>query len=260
MRCALSPRPIYALACSGTGYTCRKFDCAVGEVEDTSRTCTLYDYICCKKVPTSTPVPQPTKTPTPKPTNTPASQNCNWIGYTCVGSCAAGYSCKAVGSYTCACVANTQPTPTTSYASPTVTPQPTTGGMQCSTTAQCHNAYCVPNNTPIPNCSSVCINGHCYTTHPGINPTITDVSCRSSNDYGPWSGCMSGQNACGGCASQGYTCQVRHCIHPPNSNQYQISCGCGQPTGGGGSGNPTNTPAPIPNPPSVCDPLSPKKT
>jgi hypothetical protein len=42
--CALSPRPIYALACSGTGYTCRKFDCAVGEVEDTSRTCTLYDY------------------------------------------------------------------------------------------------------------------------------------------------------------------------------------------------------------------------
>jgi hypothetical protein len=51
---ALSPHPIYALACSGTGYTCRKFDCAVGEVEDTSRICTLYDYICCKKVPTST--------------------------------------------------------------------------------------------------------------------------------------------------------------------------------------------------------------
>ena len=54
------------------------------------------------------------KAPTnpPQPTNTPASQNCNWIGYTCVGSCAAGYSCTAVGSYTCACVANTQPTST----------------------------------------------------------------------------------------------------------------------------------------------------
>jgi hypothetical protein len=56
---------------------------------------------------------------------------------------------------------------------------------------------------------------------------------------------MSGQDACGGCASQGYTCQVRYCIHPPTSNQYQISCGCGQPAGGG---NPTNTPAPTATP------------
>jgi len=251
----LSPPPIYAAACSGTGYTCRKLDCAVNEVEDTSRTCTLYDYICCKKVPTATPAPQPT--------NTPASQNCNWIGYTCVGSCAAGYSCKAVGSYTCACVANTQPTdtpqPTKESASPTLTPQPTTGGMQCSTTAQCYNAYCAPSLTPIPNCSSVCINGHCYTTNPTSNPTITNVPCQSPNDYGPWSGCLSGQGACGGCAAWGYTCQVRYCIHPPNSNQYQISCGCGQPAGGGG-GNPTNTPRSNSHPISVCDPFSPEKT
>jgi hypothetical protein len=154
--------------------------------------------------------------------------------------------------YTChSCVTNTpapQPSDTPlPFASPTNTPvpQPTTGGMQCSTTDQCYRAYCAPNNTPTPACSSVCINGHCHTTHPGINPTITDVSCRSSNDYGPWSGCMSGQDACGGCASQGYTCQVRHCIHPPTSNQYQISCGCGQPAGGG---NPTNTPAPTATP------------
>jgi len=172
--------------------------------------------------------------------------------------------------YTChSCVTNTpapQPTatpkPTPGQASPTVTPQPTTGGMQCSSTTQCYNAYCAPNNIPIPNCSSVCIDGHCYTTNPTSNPTITNVPCQSPNDYGPWSGCLSGQGACGGCAAWGYTCQVRYCINPPNSNQYQISCCCTQPTGGsgaGGSGNPTNTPVPIPNPSSVCDPFSPKK-
>jgi len=111
--------------------------------------------------------------------------------------------------------------------------------MQCSTTAQCYNAYCVPSLTPIPNCSSVCINGHCYTTHPGTNPTITDVACRSSNDYGSWSSCMSGQDTCGACAAQGYTCQVRYCINPPNSNQYQISCGCIQPSSPPGTGGST---------------------
>jgi len=184
----LSPHPIYAAACSGPGYTCRKFDCAVGEVEDTSRYCTNYDYICCKKVPTST----------PKPTNPPV------------------------------------------VASPTATPQPTIGGMQCSSSTQCYNAYCAPSLTPTPACSSVCINGHCYTTHPGINPTITDVACRSSNDYGAWSGCMSGQDACGGCASQGYTCQVRYC-NDSSSNAYQISCGCSQPPGGGGGGGSNST-------------------
>jgi hypothetical protein len=139
------------------------------------------------------------------------------------------------------------PLPTSGTSATGNPPTPTTGGMQCSTTAQCYNAYCAPSLTPIPNCSSVCINGHCYTTNPTSNPTITNVPCQNPNDYGPWSGCLSGQGACGGCAAWGYTCQVRHCIHPPTSNQYQISCGCGQPAGGG---NPTNTPAPtaIPTP------------
>jgi hypothetical protein len=48
--------------------------------------------------------------------------------------------------------------------------------MECSTTDQCYRAYCAPNNTPTPACSSVCINGHCYTTHPGINPTSHKLS------------------------------------------------------------------------------------
>jgi hypothetical protein len=147
--------------------------------------------------------------------------------------------------YTChSCVTNTPaPQPTATPVDPgSTSPTPRPGGMECSTTAECYNSYCLnKDGKPIPDCSSVCINGHCYTTHPGINPTITDVSCQSSNDYGPWSGCMSGQNACGGCASQGYTCQVRYCIHPPNSNQYQISCGCSQPPGGGGGGGSNTT-------------------
>ncbi len=57
-----------ALACSGTGYTCRKYDCAIGEIEDQTKTCP-YRYVCCYRYPTSTPAP--TKTPTPKPTDTP---------------------------------------------------------------------------------------------------------------------------------------------------------------------------------------------
>jgi len=214
---ALSPRPTYALACSGTGYTCRLFDCAVGEVEDTSRECTLYDYICCKKVPTSTPQP----TATPKPTNPPGG------------------------------------------ASPTDTPvpNPTIGGAvcpnssypNCSGTDYCNVTNCGKTiagcpNPPIPtvpNCSSSCLNGHCYTTNPGTNPTITDVPCTT---WGSWGSCLSGSSTCGGCASAGYTCQTRFCANPPNSNQYQISCGC-NPTGGGGGGggggtNPTNTPTP----------------
>jgi hypothetical protein len=207
----LSPHPIYAAACSGSGYTCRLNDCAVGEEEDTSRTCSVYGYICCKKVPTSTPAPQPTNTPKPG-------------------------------------------------ASPTVTtaPSPTIGGVvcpnptypNCSGTDYCNVTNCGKTiagcpNPPIPtvpNCSSSCRNGHCYTTQPGTNPTITDVACRSSNDYGSWSSCMSGQDTCGACAAQGYTCQVRYCINPPNSNQYQISCGCTQPTSPPGNNGSTPTP------------------
>jgi hypothetical protein len=42
--------------------------------------------------------------------------------------------------------------------------------MECSTTAECYNSYCLDNNgKPIPDCSSVCINGHCYTTHGSVS-------------------------------------------------------------------------------------------
>jgi hypothetical protein len=259
--CALSPRPIYALACSGTGYTCRKFDCAVGEVEDTSRTCTLYDYICCKKVPTSTPVPQPTKTPTPKPTNTPASQNCNWIGYTCVGSCAAGYSCQAVGSYTCACVANTQPTntPPGGIASPTVTPPG----------CWCQNGKCVGNLTfcryiavcPTPACSQFSQNAniqeYCKTTgetcgtQPCAGYSASCVTTANCNKYAPGCGATTvpadcaynapGCNVCGYARVEAIYCNGVHCgdtcvPHALCSNSPWCS--------GGGSTNPTNTPTP----------------
>jgi hypothetical protein len=123
---------------------------------------------------------------------------------------------------------------------PTATPAP------CTSTSECLQ-YCVS----IPNCSAACINGYCVFT----NPTINNSQC---NTWGNWSGCISGQGACGGCAAQGYTCQTRSCTNPSNANLYQISCGCSQQPGGG-SGNPTNTPAPIPNPSSVYDPFSPKK-
>jgi hypothetical protein len=107
--CALSPHPIYALACSGSGYTCRKFDCAVNEIEDTSRYCTNYDYICCKKVPTSTPAPQPTATlrPVASPTVTPAG-GCWCQNGKCVGNltfcryiavCPTGLSCMDMGNF-----------------------------------------------------------------------------------------------------------------------------------------------------------------
>ncbi len=97
----LSPPPIYALACSGTGYTCRKFDCAPGEVEDITRECNPDDYICCKKVPTSTPRPQPTNTPyvPASPTATQAPL-CRCQNGKCVGDLT---KCKyiAVGCRTC---------------------------------------------------------------------------------------------------------------------------------------------------------------
>ncbi len=115
---------------------------------------------------------------------------------------------------------------------------PNCSGSDYCTVVNCGKTIANCPNPPIPtvpNCSSVCLNGHCYTTNPGTNPTITDVPCSSPNNYGPWSGCLSEQGACGGCAAQNYTCQVRYCITPPNSNQYQISCGCNQPPGGGGS-------------------------
>jgi hypothetical protein len=150
-----------------------------------------------------------------------------------------------------------QPTPTKgSGASPTDTPvpNPTIGGAvcpnptypNCSGTDYCNVINCGKTiagcpNPPIPtipNCSSTCLNGHCYTTNPGTNPTITNVPCTT---WGSWGSCLSGSSTCGGCASTGYTCQTRFCANPPNSNQYQISCGCSQPPGGGGGGGGSNT-------------------
>ena len=147
-----------------------------------------------------------------------------------------------------------QPTDTPRvYASPTGNPPtPTTGGALCPnpTYPKCSGSdYCTVTNcgqtiancgnpqiSPVSDCSSVCNNGHCYTTHPGTNPTVTDVRC---NTWGAWGSCLSGSSTCGGCPNQGYTCQVRFCADPSNSNQYEISCGCTQPSGPPGTGGST---------------------
>jgi len=122
-----------------------------------------------------------------------------------------------------------QPTPTKgSGALPTVRP-PTATPAPCNLTNDCVG-YCAG----IPNCSASCINGFCVFT----NPTINNSQC---NTWGNWSGCISGQDACGGCAAQGYTCQTRFCTNPSNANLYQISCGCGQPPGSSGGGGGSNT-------------------
>jgi hypothetical protein len=161
---ALSPRPIYALACSGTGYTCRKFDCAVGEVEDTSRTCTLYDYICCKKVPTSTPAPQPsiTEKPEASPTLTPAG------GCWCQNG-------KCVGNLTKCIYIAVCPTPACSQFSQNAnikeycTTTNTTCGIKtcagysasCVTTANC--------NKNAPGCVAITVPPDCAYNAPGCN-------------------------------------------------------------------------------------------
>jgi hypothetical protein len=78
--------------------------------------------------------------------------------------------------YTChSCVTNTpapQPTNTPEYQGASPTPRP--GGMECSTTAECYNNYCLDKNgKPIPDCSSVCINGHCHTPTQASTPPVT---------------------------------------------------------------------------------------
>ena len=154
------------------------------------------------------------------------------------GTCECGYDENyfCMPWYTChSCVTNTpapQPTntpkPTPGQASPTNTPVPTP--KECKTTQDCE-----PLCTGIPNCSATCQNGHCYTTNPTAQPT------NRCNTWGNWSGCISGQGACGGCSAQGYTCQTRFCANPSNSYLYQISCGCSQPPGGGGGGGSNST-------------------
>lgn len=180
---------------------------------------------------------------------------------TCSGTCSSGYSCKLTAPETCSCVQNT-PAPTVTLepgASPTpsATPRPTIGGISCNKPpAGCSsNDYCMvqacgcsspiacnpaPGSSCTPNCSSICLNGKCYTTN--VNPT-NDVGC-TSNVWTAWQ-CTSGKTDCAACASQNYQCEYRFCANPPNSNQYQINCGWANcSSSGGGGSNPTNTPTP----------------
>ena len=178
---------------------------------------------------------------------------CNCASYGLCGSC----SCKWQSENYCGAT-GCSPCPTNTPkpgASPTDTPvpKPTTAGLECppSNLEGCRDAtewcmskkcHCKCTSSGLtncdPGCSSHCTNNRCYVTH------VTPGQDKGCNNWGPWSGCMSGQDACGGCASQGYTCQVRYC-KDSSSNAYQISCGCSQPPGGG---NPTNTPAPTATP------------
>jgi len=177
----------------------------------------------------------------------------------CAGNESSSGHCDSSGQLIC-CVTNPPPQPTATpvdpgSASPTETPavpKPTIGGALCPnpTYPKCSGSdYCTVTNcgqtiancgnpqiSPVSDCSSICNNGHCYTTHPGTNPTVTDVRC---NTWGAWGSCLSGSSTCGGCPNQGYTCQVRFCADPSNSNQYQISCGCTQPSGPPGTGGST---------------------
>jgi hypothetical protein len=220
---ALSPRPIYALACSGTGYTCRKFDCAVGEVEDTSRECTLYDYICCKKVPTATPKP----TNTPKPTDTPpplASPTVTPPGCWCQNG-------KCVGNLTFCRYIAVCPTPA------------------CSQFSQNANIqeYCTTTNTtcgikPCAGYSASCVTtANCNKYAPGCGATTVPADCAYN---------APGCNVCGYARTEAIYCNGVHCgdtcvPHALCSNSPWCS--------GGGGTNPTNTPAPTAAPtPNPC--------
>jgi hypothetical protein len=225
--CALSPHPIYALACSGTGYTCRKFDCAVNEIEDTSRYCTNYDYICCKKVPTSTPkptsTPQPSDTPIPftSPTVTPAG-GCKCQNGKCVGNLTKCTYTVVGCPQTCS-----DPAKNATIEEYCTTTNETCGIKPCAG----YSASCVSNcKKGAPGCVAITVPADCAYNAPGCN-------------------------VCGYARTEAIYCNGVHCgdtcvPHALCSNSPWCS----------GSGNPTNTPAPIPNPSSVYDPFSPKKT
>ncbi|MGB9883609.1 MAG: hypothetical protein ACPLRN_03810, partial [Microgenomates group bacterium] len=162
-------------------------------------------------------------------------------GFNCSEECSpASGSCSGNTRYGCSCVCGSAPTKTPTPR-PTNTPKPGSsptappdiGGTTCQNNTQCQS-LCLG----IPNCTAVCLNGHCYTTN--LTAVPSSIAC---NIYGGWQ-CLSGQSACAACASEGYTCAVRYCDDPPNSNQYQITCGCPLDGGGGGGTNPTNTPIP----------------
>jgi hypothetical protein len=181
---------------------------------------------------------------------------------------------RPVGSYTCACVANTQPTATPvdpGSASPTVTPPG----------CWCQNGKCVGNLTfcryiavcPTPACSQFSQNAniqeYCTTTNTtcGIKPcagySASCVTTANCNKYAPGCGATTvpadcaynapGCNVCGYARTEAIYCNGVHCgdtcvPHALCSNSPWCS------GGGGGGGNPTNTPAPTTTPTATPTP------
>lgn len=195
--------------CGCSSISCTGGVCKRGPYCSSSKCpCGCSDDTCnggvCKACPTNTPTPRP---PTPTRTRTPT------------------------------------PAPTDTprvYASPTLTPKPTTGGYNCANppagctstdycmALSCNCPYCGLNNGKncTPNCNASCNlgNGHCYVTNP--NPTI-DVRCGPPPTPASWTDwtCLSGASTCGACSANDYKCAVRYCTSPPNSNQYEVTCG-----------------------------------
>ena len=95
---------------------------------------------------------------------------CNCASYGLCGSCSCQWQsdnyCGATGCSPCP---TNPPQPTSGGGPGVASPTDAPGGMQCSSTTQCYHAYCAPNNIPTPACSSVCINGHCHTTHGSVS-------------------------------------------------------------------------------------------
>ncbi len=152
--------------------------------------------------------------------------------------------------YCCTGSCPSAPTPTKKLeASPTTYATPTPGGARCNNitprsscdtpTNYCMITYCgcTCNNGVLqncrPQCSAICRNGYCYVTQPTTtpNPSWTDIACDQIG-WGQWSACTCSQSAYAGCSQTNYCGQVRFCLTPPNSNQYQINC-CIPGSGGG---------------------------
>jgi len=209
----LSPHPIYAAACSGPGYTCRKFDCAVNEIEDTSRYCTNYDYICCKKVPTST----------PKPTNTPEYQGASPT--VPPGGCACQNG-KCVGNLT-------ECTYTVVGCSQTCSDPAKNATIKeyCKTTNQTCSIK------PCAGYSASCVS-NCKKDAPGCGAITVPADC---NYDAP--GC----NICGYARTEAIYCNGVHCGDTCAPNALCSNSPWCSGSGGGGT-NPTNTPAPTATP------------
>ncbi len=173
----------------------------------------------------------------------------------CGVPCGTNQSCSGSVFYGCSCVSSgggTNPTPTTAQqptkpppsptTQPTTAPTATPGGLSCnnitpgapesggciSSTYYCMWKYCgcTCTSTGVINCdsgcSSYCNNGYCYTTRTTPTPDV-DIPC-DPNGWGSWTTCTCDQGAYAGCSQTNYCGQVRYCVNPPNSNQYQINC------------------------------------